>query len=975
MRFDHGWDMPEVWRGVQLPRRGGQPFEVPTADPAATELLLSVLAASDLQDAKDAEYDPELLEEARRYAADLPRPGAPLSPRGAAAAAMMVADRIREWREFANDPEPMFALGWIARDGVVFAARAVAEMAGMMLHPLRAPEAFCRLPRQTGVPRAWRAGKDPVHLRRQDEDNAVFRTACLVRTHLAAADDATWAAAAEALRGYRSGPLPQRIAVSFVLPDQDDWIDEDIDAMPSWYARYPEPEQLMLPVLPALSATSAAQVQRHADVLAAFDEAEGRDFYHARLHALSSLGARPLIATLLDGLGSEAVHFLTAHRQYRAEVGLQLIFANAMNNTQLGYVLRIPADEAMRHVIRHTLEHRQADFQQIGVVSRDPERAMRLLAEPGLPPIAADLRGMHLLAVLPAEERALVGTRLAALLDGMEPGTADRKQVVTWLASIDTDEAFALLAARADRPLIRPLVVKAAARKPERALRMLTGDLLRDHVLARPDLVARMLPKLDEAARARVEAVLPPRVPSGPVAPESALPAALQAGVKARALPHWLVVPALPPVPLRTHDGAVLPETAVRRLLALLSLSTFAAPHPGLAEVREACDPAALTAFGWALFTQWARVEHPAADKQALVALTFLGDDTVLPRLTDEVLGWSEHATARARTGLEVFLTLGTDTALTCLQRMARTARTKSFRKLAAAKLDEMAQARGLTTAELNDRIVSDLGLDADGRFLLDYGPRRFTVTFDVKLNPLVADADGRRLAGLPRAAASDDAALADEAKRAFAALKRDARSLATDRIRALEEAMITGRSWSAAELRTLLIGHPAVRYLTRALLWQAADGPAFRVAEDGTLADVADTTVTLADDRRVTLYHPALAGPELATWVEVFADYEIFQPFRQLDREVHRPDAAQAAARTIALDTSEKREILYPLVTRGWSFTPEDGVERRWPGGFTTHITPFDVSVTWPTGATFGEIGAVAVSETLREAFRLNIR
>ncbi|GAB7046390.1 hypothetical protein [Catenuloplanes indicus] len=95
MRFDHGWDGPEKWRGRQLPRRGGLPFPAPEAGPEAPARLAQLLAASDLDAASLSDYHPGLLDEARRFAVDLGRPGVP-SPRGAAAAALVVAAEISE---------------------------------------------------------------------------------------------------------------------------------------------------------------------------------------------------------------------------------------------------------------------------------------------------------------------------------------------------------------------------------------------------------------------------------------------------------------------------------------------------------------------------------------------------------------------------------------------------------------------------------------------------------------------------------------------------------------------------------------------------------------------------------------------------------------------------------------------------------------------------------------------------------------
>ncbi|MFV2180102.1 DUF4132 domain-containing protein, partial [Actinomadura sp. LOL_011] len=92
-----------------------------------------------------------------------------------------------------------------------------------------------------------------------------------------------------------------------------------------------------------------------------------------------------------------------------------------------------------------------------------------------------------------------------------------------------------------------------------------------------------------------------------------------------------------------------------------------------------------------------------------------------------------------------------------------------------------------------------------------------------------------------PKPGANDDPELAPAAYKRFSGLKKDVRTVAADRLARLERDMVTGRRRSAAEFREHLAGHPLVGHLVRRLVWRVVDGPAFRVAEDGTFADSSD--------------------------------------------------------------------------------------------------------------------------------------
>ncbi|WP_326847141.1 DUF4132 domain-containing protein [Streptomyces kaniharaensis] len=412
---------------------------------------------------------------------------------------------------------------------------------------------------------------------------------------------------------------------------------------------------------------------------------------------------------------------------------------------------------------------------------------------------------------------------------------------------------------------------------------------------------------------------------------ENALPARMPV------LPAW-VQPAVLPQLLLTEGGA-LPEESARHVLMMLALSKPGDPYPGLAAAVDVCRADSLAAFAWALFEEWRQAAMPAKESWTLSALGFLGDDETVRRLTPILRDWpGQGAHHRAVEGLGVLAAIGSDVALLHLHGIAQRVKFKALKERAHDKIAEVAEGLGLTGEQLSDRLVPDLGLDADGTTVVDYGPRHFTVGFDEQLRPFVLDADGKRRKDLPTPGVKDDQELAPAERKRFVALKKDVRTIASDQIRRLEAAMVAGRGWTAAEFRELFLQHPLVWHLVRRLVWLAddADGAttAFRVAEDRTFADVDDDEFTLPEDGTVRLAHPLHLGEAVTAWSELFADYEILQPFPQLGRAVRRVTPEEAAVSHLHRFEGCTVPVgrLLGLTKRGWERgTPQDAGIERW--------------------------------------------
>ncbi|MEW2353881.1 DUF4132 domain-containing protein [Spirillospora sp. NPDC029432] len=584
--------------------------------------------------------------------------------------------------------------------------------------------------------------------------------------------------------------------------------------------------------------------------------------------------------------------------------------------------------------------------------------------------------------------------RVAALMAGFLDRKPARQAAVAWFGRHGADAA---------RPLLPAALGKAGKerRQAEAAL------LLIESTAGADAIVTAARDAHGDAAADAVAALLA-------ADPLERLPA------KTPEPPAWAAPQLLPQLLLRGRELA-LPAAATGHAVTMLAMSKPGEMYAGVDVLREVCDPESLAEFSWGVFRQWQQQDAPSKDGWALHQLAWLGDDTTVRRLTPVIRAWpGEGGHKKAVGGLDVLAEIGSEVALLHLHGISQKVKFKALKARAQEKIEDVAEALGLTAEQLADRLVPDFGLAADGSMVLDYGPRRFVVGFDEQLKPYVTDEDGKRRKALPKPGAKDDQELAPAAYQRFADLKKDVRAVAADQVRRLKAAMVGRRRWTPEEFRTLFVDHPLIWHVARRLVWIAEHGDgaagtatafrvtAFRVAEDRTLAGAEDDEVTLPETARIGIAHPldlvdpVGPGASAAAWSEVFADYEILQPFPQLGREVHTLTAGERAAGR--LERFEKITVpvhsVLGLVRRGWERgTPLDAGAERWiskpvPGGLHVVIeledginvgdiessgdqtldyvwigdVPTDFSPREGTPRTFGELDAVTASEALAD-------
>ncbi|MGW8389400.1 DUF4132 domain-containing protein [Pseudoduganella sp. HUAS MS19] len=358
-------------------------------------------------------------------------------------------------------------------------------------------------------------------------------------------------------------------------------------------------------------------------------------------------------------------------------------------------------------------------------------------------------------------------------------------------------------------------------------------------------------------------------------------------------------------------DGRALPGEVVDHIGTMLMFPTADGVYAGITQLKQACAPEPLADFAWDCFMAWLNAGGPSKEAWAMSALGWLGTDSTARKLTPYIRSWpSEGLHARAVSALDVLANIGTDVAMMLLNGIAQKAKNKPLQDKAAEKIDCIAEMRGLTTEELEDRLAPDLGLDQDGTMVLDFGPRRFLVGFDEALKPFVRDSEGARLSDLPKPKKNDDAAQAQSALERYKLLKKDARTVASQQLMRLEWAMCNRRRWQLPQFRQFLAGHPLLRHLVQRLVWgvyaaadDAGDGErllaCFRVSAEGRFTGWNDDDLLLPEGEiRVGLPHPLeLPAKDAVEFGQLFADYELLQPFVQLGRDTYTLCAEEQSA------------------------------------------------------------------------------
>ncbi|ATH15859.1 hypothetical protein CHL79_27345 [Delftia acidovorans] len=343
---------------------------------------------------------------------------------------------------------------------------------------------------------------------------------------------------------------------------------------------------------------------------------------------------------------------------------------------------------------------------------------------------------------------------------------------------------------------------------------------------------------------------------------------------------------------------APLSEHAARVLLHVSAIAEGGLPPlAGELLARIPADNRARLAL--ALVQQWIASEGEPKQRWALRLLPGHADDRVVDALVAAVQAWNRPRLQRAAAAVEH---LGEVDSLYALLRVQEISESRSLKdqvqRTARIALRAAAARRKMSVPELFDELTPDFGLGQG--LTVTVGPQSYRVELQGDLSLRVINDKNKASKTIP---AVKDEALKPEWEAATAQLKTLATSLKTvvkQQAPRMLAALVSGKRWPLDRWQRLFVAHPLLRIVGRSLIWRAEDAPglartSFRLAEDFSLVDVEDETVTLPAGCSISLWHPATAQPgEREAWQAYMADYELEPLVDQLGACAEQPAPGQ---------------------------------------------------------------------------------
>lgn len=345
---------------------------------------------------------------------------------------------------------------------------------------------------------------------------------------------------------------------------------------------------------------------------------------------------------------------------------------------------------------------------------------------------------------------------------------------------------------------------------------------------------------------------------------------------------------------VRKTDGSEASEEYLQAILLCYVSQDKCGISKNAKLFAEDLDAAAFARYVNELFDKWLAIGAESKKRWVLYAASIHGGEEIIQKLQSHLQEWPIMGRgAIAAEAVKALALNPSPRALLLVEGIARKFKYKQVKAAAGEALKFAAAELGITREELSDRIVPDLGFNANMERIFDYGMRTFKGMLTPALEIEVYDETGKKLKNLPAPGKKDNEKKAAAAYDDFKQLKKQMKITINSQKARLEYALSVKREWSVEAWTNLFVKNPVMHQFAIGLIWGIYKSgnliQSFRYMEDGSFNTQDEEEYILPEGAQIGLVHPVeLSDEEKAAWKEQLADYEITQPIEQLDRKVY---------------------------------------------------------------------------------------
>ena len=310
--------------------------------------------------------------------------------------------------------------------------------------------------------------------------------------------------------------------------------------------------------------------------------------------------------------------------------------------------------------------------------------------------------------------------------------------------------------------------------------------------------------------------------------------------------------------------------------------------------LAEHLNPNEFAIYATEMFDKWLESGAEAKKKWVLYFASIHGGDVIVPKLVHQINEWPKLSRgAIAAEAVNALALNGSQTALLTVDGISRKFKFKQVKAAAGEALEYAAKELGISKEELSDRIVPDLGFDAEAKRTFNYGERSFVVYLTPSLELEVFDDNGKKLKNIPSPGKKDDPEIAAASYESFKLMKKQMKTVLTNQKQRLELALSSERQWTVEKWQELFVKNPVMHQFAISLIWGVynQDGlvETFRYMEDGSFNTKDEDEFEFPTEGNIGLVHPIELDEETKEqWKEQLSDYEVTQAIEQLERTVY---------------------------------------------------------------------------------------